>query len=189
MFKKIASILFGSMLVGIGINYFIIPNHLVDGGVTGLGLIAKYTLGLKPGLTIIILSIPLYLYAWFRFRSFFYNGVHGMLTSAFFIDLFHPLMELQTPPLLISSISGGLLLGTGVGLMLLTKTSSGGSDLLALMLSRGTPINVGVFIFMIDSIVITFGWIVIHETTLIYSGLMVGMIGLTTSFITSTFSS
>ncbi len=73
--------------------------------------------------------------------------------------------------------------------MLLTKTSSGGSDLLALMLSRGTPINVGVFIFMIDSIVITFGWIVIHETTLIYSGLMVGMIGLTTSFITSTFSS
>ncbi|TMN21292.1 YitT family protein [Lentibacillus cibarius] len=189
MLKKIAFILFGSVLVGIGINYFVIPNHLVDGGVIGLGLIAKYMLELKPGLTIIILSLPLYLFAWSHFRSYFYNGIHGLLTSAFFIDLFHPLMALETPPIFISSISGGLLLGTGIGLMLLAEASAGGSDLLALMLAKVTPLNVGVIILIIDSIVIVLGWFIIQETTFMYSALMVGMIGLTTSVITSLFSS
>nr|WP_029329176.1 YitT family protein [Lentibacillus jeotgali] len=188
MLKKTASVLAGSILIAIGINYFIIPNHLVDGGVIGLGLIAKYTLGLKPGLTIIILSLPLYIYAWFHFRTYFYNGVHGLLVTALFIDYFRPLMTLHTPPILISSVTGGLLLGTGIGLMLLTKVSTGGVDLLALMLSKIVSMNVGLIILVIDSIVVLFGWFIIQETTLIYSGLMVGMVGLTTFFITGTFS-
>nr|WP_245183612.1 YitT family protein [Lentibacillus salicampi] len=187
--QKITAIIIGSVLIAIGINYFIIPNHLVDGGVIGLGLIAKYTAGMKPGLTIIVLSLPLYIYAWFHFRSYFYNGVHGLLASAFFIDYFHPLMTLHTPPILISSITAGLLLGAGIGIMLLTQVSTGGVDLLALMLTKVISLNVGLIILIIDSIVVLFGWLIIQETTLIYSGLMVGMIGLTTFTITKTFSS
>ncbi|SDQ27369.1 Uncharacterised 5xTM membrane BCR, YitT family COG1284 [Virgibacillus salinus] len=184
MFKKIISILAGSVFIAIGINYFAIPHHLVDGGIIGLGLIAKYTLGLKPGLTIIVLSLPLYIYAWFHFRSYFYNGLHGLLVTSLLIDYFHPLSSWDTAPILVSAITGGFMIGTGIGIMLLTKTSTGGVDLLALMIAKSTTLNVGIIILIIDSIVILFGWIIIQETTIIFSSLMVIMIGLTTFTIT-----
>ncbi|GGB36178.1 hypothetical protein F3157_03580 [Virgibacillus dakarensis] len=187
MVQKIVSIIIGSVCVAIGINCFLIPNHLLDGGIIGLGLIAKYTVGLQPGLTIIVLSLPLYMIAWFHYRKYFYNGLHGLLFSSFLIDYFRPLSHMYTAPILISSLTGGLLIGTGVGIMLLANISTGGTDLLALMLSKLTSINVGIYILMIDSIVILFGWIVIQEATITYSAIMVLMVGLTTSFITSCF--
>ncbi|WP_106496751.1 YitT family protein [Lentibacillus sp. Marseille-P4043] len=187
MIQKIISIITGSIFVAIGINYFLIPNHLLDGGIIGLGLISKYALGLKPGLTIIVLSLPLYLIAWFRYRTYFYNGLHGLLVSSFFIDYFHPLSQLHTAPILISSLFGGLMIGTGIGIMMLTKTSTGGTDLLALMLAKLTSLNVGIFILLMDSFVILFGWIVIQKATITYSAILVLMVGLTTYVITSCF--
>ncbi|WP_099159967.1 YitT family protein [Virgibacillus ndiopensis] len=187
MIQKILSIMIGSTCVAVGINYFLIPNHLLDGGIIGLGLIAKYSLGLKPGLTIIVLSLPLYMIAWFRYRTYFYNGLHGLLFSSLLIDYFHPLSHMDTTPILISSLAGGLLIGTGIGIMLIANISTGGTDLLALMLSKVTSLNVGIYILLIDSMVITFGWIVIQEATITYSAIMVLMVGLTTYFITSCF--
>ncbi|MFC4558705.1 YitT family protein [Virgibacillus kekensis] len=187
MIKKILSILFGSFFVAIGVNYFVIPHQLIDGGIIGLGLIAKYTLGLKPGVTILLLSLPLYAVAWFKFRSYFYNGVHGLLVTSLFIDYFHPLSAWHTAPVLISSISGGFLIGSGIGIMLLTRTTTGGVDLLALMLTRLIPLNVGIIIFLIDGAVLLFGWLVMQDAAIFYSILMVSMIGLTTYSITSAF--
>ncbi len=184
MLNKIISTLFGSCLIAIGINCFVIPHHLVDGGIIGLGLIAKYTFGLKPGLTIIILSLPLYIYAWFHFRTYFYNGMHGLLVSSCLIDYFHPLSTLNTVPILISALTGGVVIGAGIGIMLYTKISTGGTDLLALMISKSTSLNVGMVILFIDGLVILIGSTVIKETTIFYSSLMVGVIGLTTSVIT-----
>lgn len=180
MFKKIISIFIGSFCIAIGVNYFVIPHHLIDGGIIGLGLIAKYTLGLKPGLTIIILSLPLYIYAWFHFRSYFYNGLHGLLVTSFLIDYFHPLSSWHTAPIIISALTGGFLIGTGIGVMLLTKTSTGGIDLLALMIAKATSLNAGIIIFIIDSFVLLLGWALMQEGTIIYSSLMVIIIGLTT---------
>ncbi|MBY7144025.1 YitT family protein [Virgibacillus sp. NKC19-3] len=185
MIKKMIVIIAGSFLIAIGINYFVIPHQLLDGGIIGLGLIGKYAFGLQPGLMIILLSIPLYVIAFLCNRKFFYNGIHGLLLSSFFIDIMHPLVSFEGTPLLISSLIGGILIGTGMGLMLLTETSTDGIELFALMLSKLTAINVGVLIFMIDGIVLWFGWVVIPDIAMIYSILLIFMIGLTTSIITS----
>lgn len=185
MIKKLVAITCGSILIGIGINFFLIPNHLINGGMIGVGLILKYAFGFKPGLTIIILSLPLYVIAWLYFRPFFYNGLHGLLISSFFIDFFEPLSQGVTPaPLIVSSLTGGLLLGTGIGLLLLVQASTGGGDLLALMLAKITAINVGIIIFIMDTIVILLGGFLIQESTIIFSFLMIFMIGLTTYTIT-----
>ncbi|ASN04817.1 YitT family protein [Virgibacillus necropolis] len=185
MLKKSVFILFGSLLIALGINLFIIPNHLLDGGIIGIGLIAKYTLGLKPGLTIIVLSLPIYLFAWKYDRPYFYNGLHGLLISSFFIDLFHPLSHIFSNPILISSIGGGILIGIGISFMLATKSSAGGTDLLALMISKTTAINVGILIFIIDVIVIFLGWLLIPNAHIFYSGIMIVVVGITTSVATS----
>lgn len=186
--KRSIIILLGSCFISFGINFFIIPNHLINGGIIGLGIIANYAFQFKPGLTIITLSLPLYFIAWFYFRTYFYNGLHGLLVSSFFIDLFQPLSKLiETPPILISSLIGGLFIGIGIGVMLLIKASTGGGDLLALMISNLTLINVGILIFMIDSLVILIGGIVVQDAQVFFSFLMVFMIGLTTYLMTTLF--
>lgn len=184
MIKKGIYVILGSVLIGIGINYFLIPNHLINGGMIGVGLIIKYAFGLKPGLTIITLSLPLYIFAFFRYKSYFYNGLHGLLISSFFIDLFHPLSLWPPTSIIISAIIGGLFVGTGVSLLLLVNASTGGGDLLALMISKASSLNVGLVILMIDIIVILSGSIAIRETTMIYSFILICVIGGTTYAIT-----
>lgn len=191
MFKKALAILFGSLFIAIGINYFLIPNHLINGGMIGVGLIANYAFGLKPGLTTIVVSLPLYIFAWFYNRSFFYNGLHGLLLCSFFIDVLYPLSVLpQTAPVVVSALAGGLFLGTGVGILLLKNVSTGGGDLFALMLSKMTSLNVGLIILTIDIIVILGGAFIIKQTEIItYSFMMILMIGVTTYLITKKFES
>jgi uncharacterized membrane-anchored protein YitT (DUF2179 family) len=63
---KFTAIIIGSLFLAVGINFFLVPFKVIDGGVIGLALIAKYMWGLKTGLTIIFCSIPIYIVAWFR---------------------------------------------------------------------------------------------------------------------------
>lgn len=188
MLKKTIAILMGSSFIAFGINYFLIPNQLINGGMIGVGLIANYAFNFKPGLITIIVSMPLYMYAFIYFRDFFYNGLHGLLVCSFFIDLFYPLSVMQqSTNIFMSSLMGGIFVGIGVSLMLLVKVSTGGGDLLALMLSKATSLNVGLIILIIDMMVILWGSLVLqNKTVIIYSFFMIIMIGLTTYTITKT---
>lgn len=70
LFKGIAIVL-GSFILSVRINFFLVPFELLDGGIIGLGLIIKYVLGIKAGLTIIVLSIPIFAMAWFCYEIIF----------------------------------------------------------------------------------------------------------------------
>jgi uncharacterized membrane-anchored protein YitT (DUF2179 family) len=85
LFRSIV-ILTSSLILAFGINFFLVPFKVLDGGIIGIALTIKYIWGAEAGLTIILCSIPIYVFAWFRNRSFFYNSLHGMLVSSFFID-------------------------------------------------------------------------------------------------------
>ena len=90
-FHKTLIILVGSVLVGIGINFFLVPFHLLDGGGIGIGLIMHYLWNIKVGIAIMCISLPIFLIAWMHYRSFFYNGIHGLLFSSVVIDFLYPL--------------------------------------------------------------------------------------------------
>lgn len=170
----------GSILIGSGLNGFIVPYHFIDGGIIGISLIAKYVWGFQAGLTIIILSIPIYCLAWVHFRTYFFNSLHGMLMSSFMIDFLSPLKSAFHYPAAVSSIIGGLLIGTGIGIMLRYETSTGGTDLLAQFISLKTSINVGVIIFFIDGLVVLIGSQIINQKALLYSAVTIVVIGCAT---------
>lgn len=178
--KKTAALVFGSLLIGTGINGFIVPYHLVDGGILGLGLLTKYLWGFQTGVTIIALSFPIYLFAWLYFRTYFYNSIHGLLLSSFSIDVLTPLRQFFHYPILMSAVIGGILIGSGIGIMLRYKTSTGGGDLLAQFIALRIPVNVGVIIFCIDSSVILIASQIISFTAMLYSALTIAFIGLAT---------
>ncbi|WP_175639080.1 YitT family protein [Metabacillus schmidteae] len=175
----------GSIILSIGINLFLTPYKVLDGGIIGIGLILHYLLGLKAGLMIIFLSIPIFFIAWIYYRKYFYNSLHGMLISSFFIDLMKPFSGIIHLAPLISSIIGGILVGLGIGLMLRIGTSTGGTDLLAQFLFEKTGINVGILIFFIDAVVILLGGLLISGETFLLSCVTILAVGLTTTFISS----
>ncbi|MBY6038072.1 YitT family protein [Fictibacillus nanhaiensis] len=184
MVKRTIAIFFGSVLLGIGINGFIVPFHLLDGGMIGISLLLKYVWGYKVGLTIILLSIPIYLLAWKLERRYFINSVHGLLASSLIIDLLTPLRGMFSVSVMEGSVIGGLFIGTGIGWMLRHETSTGGTDLLALFVSRWLAINVGMVIFLIDAGVILAGLYVMGEGILFYSLVTILSVGFATMTMT-----
>ncbi|MEK4486642.1 YitT family protein [Psychrobacillus sp. FSL H8-0484] len=182
--KKSIVIVIGSILISLGINLFLVPYKVLDGGIIGIGLILNYLWGLKAGLTIIVLSIPIFIIAWVSYRDYFYNSLHGMITSSLFIDFLKTNDSLFPINPVYSSILGGVLVGSGIGLMLRFRTSTGGTDLIAQFLSDKTGINVGILIFFIDSFVILLGGILLSTDTLFLSVITIMFVALTTSLFT-----
>lgn len=186
--KKASAIVIGSISIAIGINLFLFPNELLDGGMIGVGLIVNYLWEFETGLTIIFCSIPIFILAWYRYRPYFYNSIHGLLVSSLSIDVLSPLRNiriseyLQSP--LESSIIGGLLVGIGIGIMLKFETSTGGTDLLAQFFSDMFRINVGVVILLIDALVVTIGGLLISPETLLLSLITIFVVGISTSLMT-----
>lgn len=185
MKEKIAAMLLGSMLLSLGVNGFLVPYHLLDGGVIGLGLIIHYFYGWPTGLSIIVLSLPLYVLAWFFERRYFYYSLHGLIISSFSIDFLSFMNGKIQMGILPSTIIGGLLVGIGIGLMLRYETSTGGTDLLAQILTKFTSINVGIIIFLIDGLVITSGIQVVGLEKFFYSLLTIICVGLMTTLTVS----
>lgn len=183
--KKGLALIIGSIFPSLGINLFLVPHKILDGGTVGIGLIANYLWGFNIGLTVIILSIPIFIYAWFHYRNFFYNSLHGMILSAFFINFLAPVNNLIKIEAFYSSILGGIFVGIGIGLMLHFQTSTGGTDFIAQFLCDRTGINVGIYISFIDSIVIIVGGLLLSSETFYLSIITILFIGVTTSLITS----
>lgn len=185
-FHKTLIILVGSVLVGIGINFFLVPFHLLDGGGIGIGLILHYLWNIKVGIAIMCISLPIFLIAWMHYRSFFYNGIHGLLFSSVVIDFLYPLHiagEKFVANGIIGAICGGVFVGLGVGLMLRVETSVGGTDLLAQMISKFLRVNPGFCILTFDFIVVVVGSVVVDTVSLFRSCLTVISVGITTSII------
>lgn len=181
MLEKIIAMLIGSILLSLGVNGFLIPYHLLDGGVIGLGLIIHYFYGWPTGLSIILLSLPLYVLAWFFERRYFFYSLHGLVISSFCIDVFSFINGRIQIGILPSTMIGGLLVGIGIGVMLRYETSTGGTDLLAQLLTKFTNINIGIIIFLIDGLIITSGIQVVGLEKFFYSLLTILCVGFMTT--------
>lgn len=187
MWTRISVIIFSSVCFSLGINLFFIPNEFLDGGMVGVSLILNYAFGFKAGLTLILLSLPVYILAWFIERPTFYSGLHGLLLSSFFIDLFRPFQQSIQMTGLMAALLGGLFVGVGIGLMLKFNTSTGGLDLLALFIARKWHMNVGVIVLFFDSLILLSGYLWMN-IDVISSAAAILTVGLVTGFLNLRFS-
>ncbi|MED4531844.1 YitT family protein [Metabacillus fastidiosus] len=184
IFQKTAAILIGSLLISVGINGFLVPHHLLDGGITGIALILHYYLGYPTGLAMFLLSIPLFIYAWIYKRTFFYNNFLGLIVASIMIDWLAPLRTQFLLSIFISVLLGGVFIGIGLGIMLRYKTSTGGTDLLAQFISEDFSVNIGIIIIIIDGLIVTAGLNMLGIKAFLFSCLNICIIGTITSVIT-----
>ncbi|PLR79921.1 hypothetical protein CVD25_13220 [Bacillus canaveralius] len=181
MIHKLAAIFIGSLLIGIGINGFLVPHQLLDGGIVGIALILHYYFSFQTGISMFLLSIPLCVYAWFKERNYFMSSFQGLVVSSFFIDWLAPLQSHFPLPILISSILGGIIIGVGIGVLLRFEASTGGTDLLAHIISKAASINIGLIIFLIDGLVALMAFKTLGARSFIFSVITIFIVGAVTS--------
>jgi uncharacterized membrane-anchored protein YitT (DUF2179 family) len=185
MLKKLVIIGFGSTMISVGINMFILPFHLINGGIFGISLLLNYVWGLKVGLMFILLNIPIYLFALKKDPIYFYNGILGAVVSGCLIELSLPLSGIVQLPILSSVIIGAIIIGLGVGVMLRNHISPGGMDLLALLVAKWTKVNVGIIMVTLDAVIIIIGIFLLQDARLLYSLLIISIIGMLATIITT----
>ena len=179
--KMLVTLLFSSFCIGVGLNLFIIPIHLINGGIFGIGLLIKYVWGIQVGHTMIMImimiNIPIYLLSLLYDKSYFFNAILGLAFTSTIIDWLTPLNGLVHLPIITSAIIGGMTIGIGVGFMLRQHISPGGVDLLALLISKTTATNPGIIIFIIDSLIVIAGIIILKDLKLMYSLITISCVG------------
>ncbi|MDD3636390.1 MAG: YitT family protein [Bacteroidales bacterium] len=160
-------ILIGSFILASGFVLFITPYKIVPGGVYGIAIVVHYLLGTPVGLTALTMDIPLTLIG-IRILGprFGYKTVIGFLLTAFFVDgityLYGEDPLVANEPLL-SSIFGGVFLGTGLGLIFKSKATSGGTDIVAMIISKYTSLPVGQLLIWVDSVIVLVGLLVFQD--------------------------
>lgn len=177
---KSVAILAGSILVAVGVNLFLVPHQLMDGGMIGIGLLATYYMKWPPGMVMILVSIPVYIAVFFLDRRLFFHSFHGMLISSFFIDVLSLMREWNQWSTPTSSITGGVMIGMGIGLMLAYETNTGGTDLLAQFLARRFRMRVALLIFFIDGLIVACSMQAIGAERTVFSLLTIIAVAATT---------
>jgi uncharacterized membrane-anchored protein YitT (DUF2179 family) len=154
----------GSALVGTALSVFTIPNEIAPGGISGLSTALAYVLGVRVSVLSLVLNIPIMLAAYRLLgkRSFLYTLLSTALLSGF-IEL-ASFLPVYTGNILIAAVYGGVLTGIGIGILFLRNITTGGTDLLALMLHKAFP-NVpnGTILAVIDGIVVLIAVLVFQK--------------------------
>lgn len=161
----ILAILVGSALVAAGLVLFTIPNNIAPGGVSGLSTALAYLTPLSVAVWSLILNIPLVALAWWRlgFRPLARTILATLLLSAF-IEVFSYVLPPYTNNVLLASVLGGVLCGAGMGVIFVRGASTGGTDLISLLLNRVFPnFSVGSLLLVVDATVVVFAVFVFRD--------------------------
>lgn len=186
--SKIGAIIVGSLLIAIGINIFVVPLGILDGGIIGIALIINYLFDIKIGLVMLLSSIPIFILIWFHNRELLYISISGLLLSSYLIDLIEPYQYyfsyyIEWTPF-TRAVIGGFVIGTGIGIMLRYHVSTGGTDLVAEYLSGFFKINVGIIVLIIDLLIISIGEWVLPGDSFMLSLMTITAGGVATSLCT-----
>jgi uncharacterized membrane-anchored protein YitT (DUF2179 family) len=151
-------IVVGSAVMALAYNLFLIPHHIVPGGAGGVAMILNYFFATPVGLTILVINIPLFVLGIKTFgRTYGVKSIVGIAVSSLLIDGFTYVVRLQsaTDNPILACIFGGIMLGAGLGLVFRGGGSTGGSDIVGMVLNRYTNFSTGTSILVVDFVVIT----------------------------------
>lgn len=160
-FRVYILIVIGTLVLASGFVFFISPYKLAPGGTYGIAIILHHLLGTPIGLTALAIDIPLAIIG-YRILGprFGVKTVVGFLLTAFWVDFLNYFWEgrqLVENEGLLSSIFGGVLLGIGLGLIFKSKATSGGSDIIAMILNKYTGRSLGQLLIYVDSVIVLAG--------------------------------
>lgn len=161
--KRIFFIILGAVLMGVGIEEFLVPNKILDGGIVGISIILSHLTGWRLGLFIFILNIPFFFIGYKQIgKTFALSTLLGITVLSLTTSFLHD-WPVFTEDLLLATVFGGIVLGSGVGIVIRYGGSLDGTEILAILANRRLPFSVGEVImffniFIFGTAGFVFGW-------------------------------
>lgn len=162
--RQLIVITIGAIIAAFGLDMFLVPNAILDGGVIGLSIIAAELTGVSMSIFLIILNLP-FLYIGYKRMglTFTLNTLYGVVVlsaSTAYLHHFEPV----TTDLFLATVVGAVILGTGVGLVIRAGGALDGTEIVAILVSKNRTISVGqlvmvmnFFIFILAALLV-FSW-------------------------------
>ena len=166
----------GTALVGFALSMFTVPNDIAPGGVSGLATALAYLTPIRVSVWALMMNIPLMIAAWRKLgaRALFFTLISTLLLSLF-IEIGDRFLPQYTSDTLVASLMGGVVMGLGMGMLFIRGISTGGTDLLALILKKLLPnLPAGTLLLFIDAAVVVIAAIVFRDFDVaIYSAITI----------------
>ena len=163
VFLKILLIMAGATLSSIGLEIFLIPNDMIDGGVVGISIMASYLTHLPLGLFTFCLNIPFLILGYKQIgKTFVITTLFAITCLSVGVSLLHPIPGL-THDTFLAAIFGGIINGTGVGLIIRAGGSLDGTEIVAIIFDKRTSFSIGEIVmffnvFILGSAGFLYGW-------------------------------
>ena len=179
-YKWIPQTILGSAVYAAGFAFFLQPNDMSPGGISGLALLLVKVLGFgSVGILSILMNLPLFVLGGLKIgKRFFVGSLIGMLLSSLLIDGFTA-MHLAAVEPIIAMIYGGVICGLGLGIVFVGGTSTGGSDILVRLLKlRYRNVPIGQISLTFDALVVLLTGLVFRDMNkALYTGITVWLCG------------
>ena len=169
MFQKYLTIFIGSIIAAIGLEWFLVPNHVIDGGVVGLSIIADTLFPLPFEFFMIVFNIPFVILGYRVIgKSFAIATFVAICFLSFWTHTLEGMMLLTTDPFL-SAVFGGIVDGVGVGLIIRAGGSLDGTEIVAIIADKKTEFSVGEIVMFINLFILSGAGFVFGRDYAMYS--------------------
>nr|WP_223595583.1 YitT family protein [Neobacillus bataviensis] len=163
LFQRVLLITIGAILMAVGLEIFLVPNNVIDGGITGISIMLSYLTGWKIGIFLFILNIPFFFIGYKQIgKTFALSTLYGIIVLSIATTLLHPVPAF-TQDITLATVFGGVVLGIGVGIVIRYGGSLDGTEILAILFNNKLPFSVGEIImffnlFILGSAGFVFSW-------------------------------
>ncbi|ARD47389.1 hypothetical protein SporoP37_04080 [Sporosarcina sp. P37] len=172
--KRVAVVLLGSFLMALSLNFFLINANVYASGFAGAAqlvssvLTDQLNITVSTGILLLLFNIPVFILGWFKVGKGF--TIYSMLSVAF-ATIFLELLPLRSvsDDIMLNAVFGGVLAGVGVGISLKLGASTGGMDIVAMILSRMQDKPIGVYFLILNGILIVFAGILYEPENALYT--------------------
>lgn len=161
--RKYLYLFIGAIIAAVGLEVFLIPNHIIDGGVVGISIMLSAVTGLPFGILLIVINLP-FLFLGYKYigKPFAIATTFSIICLSFWSNIFLPVLPV-TNDFFLAAVFGGIITGTGVGLVIRNGGSFDGTEIVAIITDRKTVFSVGeivmfINLFILSSASLIFGW-------------------------------
>ncbi|WP_370739041.1 YitT family protein [Paenibacillus aquistagni] len=161
--RRVIFISIGAMLMAVGLELFLVPNQMTDGGIAGISIILSHLTGIPLGVFLLVLNLPFLIIGYKQIgKTFALSTLLGIVVMSVGTIMLHPVEPFVTNSFL-AVVYGGVILGIGVGIVIRFGGSLDGTEIVAILFNKKTPFSVGeivmffnLFIMLVAGFVFTF---------------------------------
>lgn len=163
LWLRVMFVLLGALLYAAGLELFLVPNNIIDGGMMGIAIMISYVAKLPLGLFIFVCNAPFLLIGYRQIgKSFTLFTLGAIAAASVLVSLFGPIPEFTNQPLLVC-VFGGVIVGVGVGLIIRNGGSLDGTEIIAIILDKKIGFSIGEIVMFFNLFILSAAGVVYHK--------------------------